>query len=84
MPQLPLVTFKNLCRNCKHVVSHFVLKVGVTERLVSQLDVVILLRLGGGEDSSFRSKPIFNFFGDKVREGLTLVGVFLEETSITH
>jgi hypothetical protein len=24
------------------------------------------------------------FFGDKVREGLTLVGVFLEGTTVTH
>jgi hypothetical protein len=31
-----------LCRNCKHVVSRFVLKVGVAERLMSQLGVVTL------------------------------------------
>jgi hypothetical protein len=39
-PQLPLVTFESLCWNCKHVMSHFVLKVGVAERLMSQLGVV--------------------------------------------
>jgi hypothetical protein len=41
-PQLPLVTFDHLCWNCKHVVSHLGLKIGVAKRLVSQLGVVIL------------------------------------------
>jgi hypothetical protein len=41
-PQLPLVTFENLCQNCKHDVSHLGLKVGVGERLELQLGVVSL------------------------------------------
>jgi hypothetical protein len=41
-PHLSLVTFESLCRNCKHVASHFVLKVGVAERLMLELDVVTL------------------------------------------
>jgi hypothetical protein len=31
-----------LCQNCKHVVSHLGLKIGVVERLASQLGVVTL------------------------------------------
>jgi hypothetical protein len=41
-PQLPLVTFENLCQNCKHAMSHLGLKIGVTKRLASQLGVVTL------------------------------------------
>ena len=38
--QLPLVTSKNLCRTCKHVVSPLAFKIGVPKRLVSHLGVV--------------------------------------------
>jgi hypothetical protein len=39
IPQLPLVTFDHLCRNCKHAVSTLGLKIGVAERLWLQLGV---------------------------------------------
>jgi hypothetical protein len=41
-PQLPLVTFENLCWNYKHVVSNLGLKIGVAKWIVSQLGVVTL------------------------------------------
>jgi hypothetical protein len=41
-PQLPLVTFEYLCRNCKHVVSNLGLIIGIAERQVSRLGVVTL------------------------------------------
>jgi hypothetical protein len=57
--KLPLVTFENLCRNCKHVVSNLGLKIGVAERIVLQLGVVILLWL----QRTIEGPPLMNRAG---------------------
>jgi hypothetical protein len=61
IPQLPLVTLENLCRNCKHVVSHLGLKIGVAERLALQLGVVTLYNTGHNKCKElFPTKLQFN------------------------